>query len=602
MTAGVLTPHAVQAHGVSRKLAPWWLIGGGAGGLAGLLGAAGLGWTGQLVTCGADGVAVCVAWPVWASAAMWLTCLGTLVALAWAQARHWQRPRFVRHELMLLGLLIAAVLVDRVWRIDLALVGYDEASAASLVAAWHLNGLFPLTGIVSSIGIPNPPGWPYLLAVVLLVSDSPQAVVGLGVATGLLAVVLTWWVGRRWVGPWGALAGAAFYAFGFWATLLGRTGWQPVFLQVPVVLGVDALLLLAVTRWPWALAVACGWLALMVQLHYIAVFFALMLPIAAWPARRVLRAEHLAAAVLTGTVLLAPFFMYELNPLVRMRDFGRLLGDSGATARVDLESWNLMWTVARNGGAAGEAAFDTDGLRNALGRWSELGAIGIPLVALGLVAAIGGWPRGWRGVLLAGWTLAPVVGLARHTLGVIFHYLFLALPGMGLSVGALVQWSAMRRAVFPRVAVGGALAAYVIVSTATVWVVLQHIDRTGAYPGLARPLGLNLAAAEATRAALPAAGQVLIGGRFWEVEILRFSLGYEVPSQIFDDCGPVPAADSAVYLLNSERTSAAVSLAAAGAPLLARIARPDDAFLVFGAPKTPLQPVAETDDCRTRAS
>ena len=45
-----------------------------------------------------------------------------------------------------------------------------------------------LTGIISSVGIPNPPAWPYLLAVALLPVDSPYAVVGLGIAVtaGLL--------------------------------------------------------------------------------------------------------------------------------------------------------------------------------------------------------------------------------------------------------------------------------------------------------------------------------------------------------------------------------------------------------------------------------
>ncbi len=601
MTATVLPPSAARAGDLPRTRAAWAAIGGAAVALGVLLVAAAAGWLGQLATCGADGAAVCIAWPGLASAALWLLCLGTLVALAWCQARLWQRPQCSRNELMLLGVLLAAVLVDRLWRIDLALVGYDEASAASLVAAWRLDGLFPLTGIVSSIGIPNPPGWPYLLAVVLLVFDSPRAVVGLGIATGLLAVVLTWWVGRRWVGPWGALAGAAFYAFGFWATLLGRTGWQPVFLQVPVILCLDAVLLLAIKRSPWALVMACGWLALMVQLHYIAVFFALMLPVAVWPARRAIRAEHVAAAMVTATVLLAPFFIYELNPLVGMRDFGRLLGDSGATARVDLESWNLMWTVAGNGGAAGLAAVDADALRGALGRWSQLGLIGIPLVGFGLLASVGGWPRGWRGLLLAGWTLAPIVGLARHTLGVIFHYLFLALPGMALCVGALVQWSALRRNLVPRALVCTAVCLYVLVSTATVWVVLQHVDRTGAYPGSARPLSVNLAAADATRAVLPAGGQVLVGGRTWDVEVLRFSLGYAVPSRVFNDCGQVPTLDSAIYLLNSERTSAAVSLSAAGAPLLARLPRADDAFVIYGPPLTPLQSPPATEDCRSRA-
>jgi hypothetical protein len=602
MSTRVLARDAVQTHGVSRTRVQWWAIGVLAMSLAVLLAAAWAGWLGSLAKCGADGAPVCMAWPGIVSAATWLVFLGTLVGLGGIQARRWHPPVLVRHEMTLLVVLVVAVFLERVLRIDLAQVGYDESAAASLIAAWQLNGLFPLTGIVSSIGIPNPPAWPYLLAVVLLVLDSPYAVVGLGIATGLLAVVLIWWVGRQWIGPWGALAAAAFYGFGFWATLLGRSAWQPVFLQVPVILCLDALLILAIGRWPWALAIACGWLALMVQLHYIAVFFGLMVPLAVWPARRVLRPEHFAVALLAATLLLAPFLIYELNPLVRMHDFGRLLGDAGVSARVDLESWNLMWTVASNGGATGLAAVDADGLRRALGRWSELGLVGIPLVGLGLLATVGLWPRGWRGVLLAAWALAPIVGLARHTLGVIFHYLFLALPGMALCVGGLVEWTALHRKLAPSFLVGGSLAVYVAVSTVMVWVVLQHVDRTGAYPALARPLGLNLAAADAARAALPRDGRVLVGGRVWEVEVLRFSLGYDVASQVFDDCGAVPAADSAIYLLNSERTPAAQSLAAAGAPLLARIQRPDDAFLIFGTPVAPLHGGAQTDDCRNRST
>jgi hypothetical protein len=563
-----------------------------------LLAAAYAGWLGPLEVCGADGAAVCVAWPRTASAAMWLAFIGTLVGLISMQARQWSHPPLSRLESALAVALLAIVLVERIWRIDLALVGYDESSAASLVDAWRLNGLFPLMGIVSSVGIPNPPGWPYLLALVLLIFDSPYAVVGLGIAAGVLGVVLTWWVGRRWLGPWGALAAAAFYAGGFWATLLGRGGWQPVFLQVPVILCLDALLILAIRRRPWALAIACGWLALMVQLHYVAVFFAAMVPLAAWPARRALRPVHLLAGGLVSVVLLVPFLVYELHPLVRMQDVGRLLGDAGSSARVDLDSWNLLWTVASNGGAAGLAVVDADALRQGLGRWSQLGLLGIPLVGLGLVASVGGWPRGWRGLILAAWTLTPIVGLARHTQGVLFHYLYLALPGMALCVGALVEWPALRRRVVPVALVGGALGMYVGVSVATLWVVLAHVDRTGAYPALSRPLGLNVAAANAARAVLPTGGQVLVGGQTFEVQVLRFSLGYAVPSRIFDDCGPVPVADSAIYLLNSERTPAARSLSAAGAPLLARVARPDDAFVVYGRPRGGVPAIADSTPCR----
>jgi hypothetical protein len=404
----------------------------------------------------------------------------------------------------------------------------------------------------------------------------------------MLTILLTWWVGRRWLGPAGALAAAAFYAGGFWSSFLGRSGWQPVFLQLSVILCLDALLILGVRRWPWALVLASGWLALMVQLHYIAVVFVALVPLAAIRASRALRPLHAVLAIVVATAVLAPFLMYELNPSVRFRDLGLLSGQVGGDAHFDLEAWWLMWTVAGNGGAAGLGGPEAEALREALGRWSNLGWIGVPLVGLGLIALVAGWPRGWQGWLLALWALMPAIGLARHTVGVIFHYLYLALPGMALAVGALAEWSAFGHRRWARAALGGALTAYAGVSIAMLWVVLAHVDRTGEYPALSRPLGLNMAAANAARAALPPGGQVLIGGHPWEAEVLRFSLGYGVRSRVFDDCGLVPQGDAAIYLLTSERSPAAGSLAAEGASVISRVPRPGDAFLLLGPPTVPV--------------
>jgi hypothetical protein len=583
--AGPLRPKPLRYTAQPMRLSPVWLVGCVSIALVAVLIAASAGWLGPLVTCGADGAAVCMRWPGLVAGATWAAFTGLIAALAVVQARDWRHVSVARREVALLGVVLAAALVERAWRIDLAEVGYDEASAASLVAAWRLQGVFPLTGIVSSVGVPNPPGWPYLLATVLLWYDSPYAVVALGIAVGLIAIVLIWWVGRRWIGPWGALAAAAFYASGFWAAFLGRGGWQPVFLQLPVILCADALLVLAIRRWPWALVVACGWLGLMVQLHYVALVFAAMLPVAAWPARRALRPIHLVLALLTVTALMTPFLIYELNPSTRFRDLASLAADAGGTGgHWDLEAWNLLWTLVSNGGAAGLGGPESDSLRQALGRWASLGMIGVPLVASGLVAAVAGWPRGWRGFMIAAWALTPAIGLAHHTLGLLFHYLYIGLPGMAWAVGALAEWSVFRGGVVPRFVVSAGLAVYAVVSAATLWVVLDHVDRTATYPGSSRPLGVNEAAATTALSVRPAGGQVLIGGPVWEVQILRFALGYSEPSQVFDDCGQVPLATPSVYLLNSERSRAAVSLAASGAPLLARVALPDDAFVIYGEP------------------
>jgi hypothetical protein len=94
-----------------------------------------------------------------------------------------------------------------------------------------------------------------------------------------------------------------------------------------------------------------------------------------------------------------------------------------------------------------------------------------------------------------------------------------------------------------------------------------------------------MSAVDATRAYIQPGTAVLIGGKVWEVEMLRFALGHDLRARVFDDCAPVPQASDSVYLLNSEYTPAAAALDAAGAPLLARVRQPDgDAFRVYGTP------------------
>src|SRR3569833_1141461 len=124
----------------------------------------------------------------------------------------------------------------------------------------------------------------------------------------------------------------------FWTVMLGRGDWQPVFLQPVAFLCFDALLMLAIKRRPWALAACCGWLALLVQLHYLTAAYLVLLPIGIWRARHGLRPVRVLGALVAGLLPLLPFLVYELNPAVQLRDVWALLGRSGATAQVDFTS------------------------------------------------------------------------------------------------------------------------------------------------------------------------------------------------------------------------------------------------------------------------
>jgi hypothetical protein len=66
---------------------------------------------------------------------------------------------------------------------------------------------------------------------------------------------------------------------------------------------------------------------------------------------------------------------------------------------------------------------------------------------------------------------------------------------------------------------------------------------------------------------------------------VRLGLGYATPARVVDECAAaLPVERRAVYLVDSERSPVATALRGAGAPLVARVPRRDDAFLVLGPP------------------
>jgi hypothetical protein len=105
-----------------------------------------------------------------------------------------------RPEAVVLGVTLLVALAVRLWRLDLTKVQYDEADAASLVAAWKFDGQLPIAGTIGSTGLANAPGWSYVLAPGLWLTDSPYAIVVTGVLCSVLTTALCWWMGRRWFG------------------------------------------------------------------------------------------------------------------------------------------------------------------------------------------------------------------------------------------------------------------------------------------------------------------------------------------------------------------------------------------------------------------
>jgi len=333
----------------------------------------------------------------------------------------------------------------RLWRPDLGQINFDESNVASLIGDWKYGGAFPLVGTVSSYGFRAAQGWPWFAALGLLPTDDPYALLAIGIGAGVAGFIACWWVARRWLGPWGGVAAALFHGTMFYCVLLERGAWQPVFLQAPMALCLDALLRLGVQRKPWALAAACGWLGVLVSVHYTAIAFVLVVPLAAWYARSMLRFRHLAAAALVGLLPLMPFLVYQANPTVHFNEVTELLSLSRGTSTFDFDTVTSTIQIATTDGAAGLGGHAWGEMAAERGRWTNLTLLGPLLAACGLVVAVIRRPGGATGYLIAAWALAPIVAYLRHSAPVIFHYMFLEFPGLSFAVRALGAWAASSR-------------------------------------------------------------------------------------------------------------------------------------------------------------
>ncbi len=109
---------------------------------------------------------------------------------------------------------------------------YDEARLSALALALAREGRWPITGMVSSTGIPNFPAAVWLFALPYLFSPDPLLATRFVAFLSLGVVVGVWWLARRWWGPLPALAAAwgtagspylAFYARNIWAQ-----NWLPI--------------------------------------------------------------------------------------------------------------------------------------------------------------------------------------------------------------------------------------------------------------------------------------------------------------------------------------------------------------------------------------
>ncbi len=343
-----------------------------------------------------------------------------------------------RPSVFVVLVIIGVAMFLRLYRLDLAQFKGDEAMALSLSVAIVDGDHLPLVGIPSSIGVPNPPLFPYLIALPLFMQRDVLASYVFVVLLNVAAVGLTCFLAWRYFGQVAAAVAGLLYAIGFWPVFFSRFIWAqntlPVFCVIMGICLFEAIL----RRRRWFFAPACLFAGLAAQLHFSALAYLPLLVIAA-----LLFHRRLGIAILVGAVLFAlPFSPYLYNDLGSgATTVRRLVGLARQPGVLQWRTWAYPAQLLGNlryQDVAGRLADMSIDVRWA--SWIEAGLLGMGLVYAGVraIARRREVEDGGRYALLAVWALVPVLVFTRSSYPVYEHYFVSLHPPLFTIIGMAV--------------------------------------------------------------------------------------------------------------------------------------------------------------------
>ena len=364
---------------------------------------------------------------------------------------------------------------------------HDEATLSLLALDWLAGGPFPLTGMPSSVGVPNAPASVYVIALPYALGGDALAatlfVTGLNVA----GVGLLWLIAYRYFGFIPALVAGLAYALNPWALLYSRKIWAQDFHTPFVLLALLCGLYGFLEGRRWAQILCLPLLLFALQIHFAA--WAL-LPLYLWlllTGWRRVAWWAVGLSVLLGGLVLLPFAGGIAQTLEQEPNrVSGLLDRGGFTLSPDA----LIYTAALATGSGVEQE-----VAPGYAAPSEIGLIGLGAAALlGLLAV---WRYSWRRAGFVWlWAGLPLLAFSVQWTAVYPHYFIASLPVyallIGLGAGVIVPRSPLRRAAALVIVTGLAL---LIGTQGLYWRdLLAHVDVTAPPGGFGPPLERLLAA------------------------------------------------------------------------------------------------------------
>ena len=187
----------------------------------------------------------------------------------------------------------------------------DEAYAANLALQFVKTGKLPLAGLMSSVGVTNPPLFIYLLIPMFAINASPVFVSGCIALLGLAAVVITWYIGRKYYGPVAGPVAGLFFAVAPWAVIYSRKIWAQDFVPVFATATMWAVHSLVLSKKPKAIF----WCVLLplcvVQIHFSGLALTVaVIAIIAW-LRPKIDWRFAIAGIVVALVTVAPYLYLQ---------------------------------------------------------------------------------------------------------------------------------------------------------------------------------------------------------------------------------------------------------------------------------------------------
>jgi 4-amino-4-deoxy-L-arabinose transferase-like glycosyltransferase len=348
-------------------------------------------------------------------------------------------------EIILFGLILVLAAWLRFQHIDHAEFLWDQAEISKWALRVGQEKQMTWVGPPSSTGLYTFPAAIWLLAIPYALSLSPVFASGFVAAINLAAVAGCYALTRRWFGRAAALVATLLFAVAPWAVIYSRKVWHTTLLPPFVLLHVATGWLAFVRGRRWALPAHVLALALLIQLHFSTLPFALLTILWALLFRRCFDWRLVPVSIALTSVTFIPYLIFDAqHDWVSVRQFTEIMELPTRTSLGALEAtWDVTsgQNLQRLTGPDYYAQFvaDTPNMRwlfPILGGMT-VGGIGVALWRALRQARTGLNEDTAAALMTVSWLLMPALFLTRGKIGAAQHYFTTTFPAQFILIGYL---------------------------------------------------------------------------------------------------------------------------------------------------------------------